>query len=302
MVIKDSFTILHNKGQLQLGQRTQIMAIVNLTPDSFSGDGFYKDTVPGSRFSIPDSRSIEDALEYSNKIIQDGADIIDVGGESARPGATPVSEEEELRRVIPLIKELSRVIDRPISIDTCKSRVADKALAAGAQIINDVSGLRFDKDMARVAAANRAPIIINHAKGSPQDMQEATIYNDLIQEIILFFRKVIDMAIDDGIAEDSIIIDPGIGFGKGVQHNLEILNNLEMFKELGRPIMIGASRKSFIGKILNKSAKESLFGSLAVAAITISKGANILRVHDVKETVDVANICDAIKSQNKCLK
>lgn len=279
---KRVFSISHNKGQLQLGQRTRIMGIVNLTPDSFSGDGFYKD--------------IKGAVEYSIKIIQDGADIIDVGGESTRPGAVAVSEEEELRRVIPLIKELSRIIDRPISIDTRKSTVADKALAAGAQIINDVSGLRFDKDMIRVAAVNRAPIIINHMKGSPQDMQEDPTYNDLISEIILFLRQGIDIAVDGGIAEDNIIIDPGIGFGKGVQHNLEILNNLEMLKELGRPIMIGASRKSFIGKILNKSAKERLFGSLAVAAIAISNGANILRVHDVKETVDVANICDAIRS------
>lgn len=274
------FTITHNKGQLKLGSNTHIMGIINLTPDSFSHDGFYYD--------------MERALEHAKMLIEQGADIIDVGGESTRPGALSVSDEEELRRVIPFIKEISKTIDKPISIDTCKSRVAKKALDAGAQIINDISSLRADKEMANIAATNNAPVILMHMKGTPQDMQINPVYNDVVSEIISFFRNLINSAVNSGIDERNIIIDPGIGFGKSASHNLEILNRLREFKELGCPIMVGTSRKSFIGKILNRPVQERLLGSLATAAMAIAHGANIVRTHDVKETKEVATMCDAV--------
>ena len=279
------FTIIHNKGQLQFGLSTRIMGVVNLTPDSFSKDGFFYDT--------------ERALQHAADLIREGADIIDIGGESTRPEASPVSEEEELRRVIPLIKELSKSIDVPISIDTYKSRVAEKALDAGAQIINDISGLRADKDMVNVAVASKSPIILMHMQGTPLYMQNRPAYNDVVSEIILFFQELINRAISNGVDEHNIIIDPGIGFGKTLQHNLEILNRLEEFKGLGCPIMVGSSRKSFIGKILNKPEEERLLGTLATVAIAIAHGSNIIRVHDVNETVEIAKMCDAIINSNQ---
>ena len=279
------FTITHNKGELQFGCKTRIMGVVNLTPDSFSKDGFCYDT--------------DKALRHAYKLVKEGADIIDIGGESTRPGAAPVSEEEELRRVIPLINELSKLIDVPISIDTYKSGVAAKALDAGAQIINDISGLSADKDMVNVAAANKSPIILMHTKGTPIDMQNEPSYNDVVAEIILFFNGLINMAISKGIDEHNIIVDPGVGFGKTLRHNLEILNRLDEFKELGCPIMVGSSRKSFIGKILNKPEEERLIGSLATVAMAIARGSNIIRVHDVTETVEIAKVCDAIINSNQ---
>ncbi|MGR3177875.1 MAG: dihydropteroate synthase [Candidatus Anammoxibacter sp.] len=279
------YTITHNKGQLQFGRKTRIVGVINLTPDSFSKDGFCYDT--------------EKALQHADDLVREGADIIDVGGESTRPEASPVSEEEELRRVIPLIKELSKSIDVPISIDTYKSRVAEKALDAGAQIINDISGLRADKDMVNVVVASKAPIILMHMQGTPLDMQNMPTYNDVVSEIILFFQELINKAISHGVDEHNIIIDPGIGFGKTVRHNLEILNRLEEFKELGCPIMVGPSRKAFIGKVLNKPEEERLLGTLATVAIAIAHGSNIIRVHDVNETVEIAKMCDAIINSNQ---
>ncbi len=277
-----TFIIKHNKGSLELCKVTRIMGILNVTPDSFSDGGLFYD--------------LDKALAHAHKMIGEGADIIDVGGESTRPGSKPVSEDEELRRVIPVIQELSKETDKPISIDTYKSRVAEKAIEAGAQIINDISGLKADREMARVAAANRAPIIINHIKGQPHNMPENPVYENLIAEVMLGLRQSIDLAVKSGINEDAIIIDPGIGFGKTTQHNLEILNRLEEFKSLERPVMVGASRKSFIGHVLGLPLQERLIGTAATIAVAIIKGAKIVRVHDVKEAVQVVLICDAIRN------
>lgn len=260
------------------------MGIVNLTPDSFSNDGFRSD--------------VDKALEYALKMVNDGAEIIDVGGESSRPGAIPVSPDDELDRVIPFIKELSKLIDKPVSIDTCKSIVAEKAIEAGAQIVNDISALRADNDMVGVVAGNNVPVILMHMKGTVRDMQVNPVYGDVVAEIKSFFRESITMAVSRGIDRNNIILDPGIGFGKTIQHNLEILNRLAEFQELDCPVMIGASRKNFIGKITGNSRENRLSGSLAVAAMSIAQGANIIRVHDVKETVDVAMICNAIKNSS----
>jgi dihydropteroate synthase len=287
-----SFIIKHNKGTLELCEVTRIMGILNVTPDSFSDGGFFFD--------------LDKALAHARKMLEEGADVIDIGGESTRPGSKPVSEDEELRRVIPVIQELSKETDKPISIDTYKSRVAEKAIEAGAQIINDVSGLKADKDMARIAAANRTPIIINHIKGQPHNMPERPSYGDLISEVMLDLRHSIDLAAKSGIKEDEIIIDPGIGFGKTVQHNLEILNRLEEFKGLERPMMVGTSRKSFIGHVLGlppqdlslNGAKERFIGTVATIAVAVIKGAMIVRVHDVKEAMQVATICDAIRNSS----
>ncbi|HLG31299.1 MAG TPA: dihydropteroate synthase [Candidatus Brocadiales bacterium] len=277
-----TFIIKHNKGSLELCKVTRIMGILNVTPDSFSDGGLFYD--------------LDKALAHAHRMIGEGADIIDVGGESTRPGSKPVSEDEELRRVIPVIQELSKETDKPISIDTYKSRVAEKAIEAGAQIINDISGLKADREMARVAAANRAPIIINHIKGQPHNMPENPVYENLIAEVMLGLRQSIDLAVKSGINEDAIIIDPGIGFGKTTQHNLEILNRLEEFKSLERPIMVGTSRKSFIGHVLGLPLQERLIGTAATIAVAIIKGAKVVRVHDVKEAVQVVLICDAIRN------
>jgi len=304
--------IKHNKGCLEVGERTLVMGILNVTPDSFYDGGRYDD--------------LESALNHARKMIEDGADIIDVGGESTRPGSSHVTADEELRRVIPVIKELSRETDKPISIDTYKAEVADKAIEAGAQIVNDISGLQADNEMVRVVAANNTPIIIMHIKGQPHDFPKDPIYDDLISEIILFFKKKIDFAVKSGIAENNIIIDPGIGFGKTPLHNLEILKRLSELKCLNHPVMIGTSRKSFISSILNISEparlrphsllaqansggrsggeeglskdNSQLVGTLVTLVIAIMKGVNIVRVHDVKEAVQVTKMCRAIESTN----
>ncbi|MBO1224262.1 MAG: dihydropteroate synthase [Candidatus Scalindua sediminis] len=304
--------IKHNKGCLEVGERTLVMGILNVTPDSFCDGGKYDD--------------LESALNHARKMIEDGADIIDVGGESTRPGSSHVTADEELRRVIPVIKELSRETDKPISIDTYKAEVADKAIEAGAQIVNDISGLQADNEMVRVVAANNTPIIIMHIKGQPHDFPKDPIYDDLISEIILFFKKKIDFAVKSGIAENNIIIDPGIGFGKTPLHNLEILKRLSELKCLNRPVMIGTSRKSFISSMLRLSEparlrphsllaqassggrsggeeglskdNSQLVGTLVTLVIAIMKGVNIVRVHDVKEAVQVTKMCRAIESTN----
>ncbi len=284
------------------------MGILNVTPDSFYDGGKYDD--------------LESALNHARKMIEDGADIIDIGGESTRPGSRYVSANEELRRVIPVIKELSKETRKPISIDTYKAVVADKAIEAGAQIVNDISGLQADNEMLRVVAENNTPIIIMHIKGQPHDFPKNPIYDDLIPEIILFFKKKIDFAVKSGIANNNIIIDPGIGFGKTPLHNLEILKRLSELKCLNHPVMIGTSRKSFISSMLRLSAParpcppvpvrtdrsggeeglskddSQLVGTLVTLVIAIMKGVNIVRVHDVKEAVQVTKMCRAIESTN----
>lgn len=276
------FEIDYPRGKLCLGRKTHIMGVLNITPDSF---------YDGNRNFVP-----EDAINHAHKIIAEGADIIDIGGESTRPGASPISAEEELKRVIPLIKILSKEINKPISIDTYKAVVAKRAIEEGASMVNDIGGLIDDKNMSKVIAGARVPVIIMHKKGSPLTMQKNPICKDLFPEIMSCLKRSISTAMEAGIEKSKIILDPGIGFGKTMQQNLEILKRLYEFKGMGYPLLIGTSRKNFIGALLNVSVQERLCGTLATLAVAIMNGANIIRVHDVKAAVHVATICDAIRN------
>ena len=274
------FDVTYPHGKLHLGGKTHVMGILNITPDSF---------YDGKRYN-----TVKNAVDHALKMVEEGADIIDVGGESTRPGAHPVSEAEELKRIIPLIKILSKQIQKPISIDTYKAKVAENAIDAGASIVNDIGGLLMDKHMAKVAAEAKVPVIIMHKKGKPRTMQKYPIRKNVMSEIMSYLRKSISRAINAGIDEDKIILDPGIGFGKTLHQNLEILKRLKEFKNMGFPILIGTSRKKFIGTILKLSVQERLYGTLATLAIAVMNGAHIVRVHDVREAVQVVRICDAI--------
>jgi dihydropteroate synthase len=266
---------------LDFSRRTYVMGILNVTPDSFSDGGLFF--------------SEEKAIEHALRLVEDGADIIDIGGESTRPGSEPVPAREEIRRTIPVIRAISKEVKIPISIDTYKAEVAAAALDAGASMVNDISGLRFDPDMPGVVARYDVPVIIMHIKGRPKDMQVNPVYEALIPEIIDYLRISIRLALKFGISEDRIIIDPGIGFGKTFEHNLEIIKNLKEFTLLEKPVAIGVSRKAFIGRILGDvPPSERLEGTAAAVAISIFNGANIIRVHDVKEMVKVARVADSI--------
>lgn len=263
-----------------IGFRTLIMGILNITPDSFSDGGLFV--------------NIESAIEHANEMIKDGADIIDVGGESTRPGAEAVPIDVELNRVIPVISELSKSTDICISIDTYKSEVAKIAIDNGACMVNDISAMS-DPKMAEVVAKSNVPIVLMHKKGTPKNMQISPHYDSLIDEIKQYLQDRVNIAEKSGISPDKIIIDPGIGFGKTVEHNLEILRRLGEFKSIGKPILVGTSRKSFIGKILNiDDPRERIDGTSATVAIAIANGADIVRVHDVKQMKMVALITDAI--------
>jgi dihydropteroate synthase len=287
---KSSFKINYKGKFLNLGVKTAVMGILNVTPDSFSDGGeFFQ---------------IEKAVEQAARMLDQGADIIDVGGESTRPGATPVPAEEEIKRVIPVIKALRKELGDKffISIDTYKGDVAKAAVEEGADIINDISGMSFDPKMADVVAQMDCPIIINHIKGTPQNMQKNVYYDDVVQEIILFLENQISYGIKKGIRKDRFIIDPGIGFGKLVEHNIEILKRLKELRVLGFPVLIGISRKSFIGAVLKNllgreeiPPKERLSGSLAATAVAVLNGAHIIRTHDVKETVEFLTMLDTIR-------
>ncbi len=266
---------------LDLDQRTHVMGALNVTPDSFSD---------GGRYFEPDR-----AVEHGLQMAADGADIIDVGGESTRPYAKRLTCSEELDRVLPVIEALRKESDIPISIDTYKSEVAKKALNAGASMINDISALRFDPHMARVAARGGVPLILMHMKGTPENMQENPVYRNLISEISQFLTSAIDRSVAAGVREDLILVDPGIGFGKTFDHNLEIIKELSRFKSLGRPILLGTSNKAFIGHILGKGVNERETGTMATVAAGVMNGAHIVRVHHVKKAVETVRIIDAIK-------
>jgi dihydropteroate synthase len=262
------------------------MGILNVTPDSFSDGGMFFDR--------------DAAVRRGLEIAREGADIIDIGGESTRPGAVGVSADDEIGRVIPVIESLGGQIDIPISIDTRKSEVAEMALRAGASIINDVSGLRDDEKIASVAARHGAALIVMHIKGTPSDMQQAPEYKDLIGEILEGLRGSVLKALAAGVAGEKIAIDPGIGFGKTVEHNLEILSRLDEFRRLGYPVCVGTSRKSFIGRILDRpDTGDRLAGSIATAVIAVMKGANIIRAHDVLQARQAVRITDAVKKAGK---
>ncbi len=266
---------------LDLGSRTHIMGILNVTPDSFSDGGRYAE--PGA------------ALEHAREMVSQGADIIDIGGESTRPGAEPLTEEEEANRIIPIIERCSSELMVPLSVDTYKSSVAKKALRAGAGIVNDISGLRSSPDMAQVVADHGAAVVIMHIKGTPRDMQMNPVYRDVIGEIRDHLEESAGIALKAGVDRDRIMIDPGIGFGKTLEHNLTILERLDEFRALGFPLVLGTSRKRFIGTVLNiEEPKDRIEGSAATVALGIQRGASIVRVHDVGYMTKVARMTDAI--------
>ncbi len=267
-----------------------IMGILNITKDSFYDGGKYLE--------------IDKALNRCEEMITEGADIIDIGAESSRPGAEPVTAEEELEKIAPLVEKISKNMYTIISVDTTKSQVADEALKAGADIINDISGLRFDEKMAGIIQKHQALVVIMHMKGTPKDMQKEPFYEDVVRELVEYFDERIDFALNSGIIRNNIIIDPGIGFGKRLEDNKAIIKNLSSFRKYGLPILIGASRKSMIGMLLDgikdkeqKTAapEKRLYGTLGIHAASYLQGADIFRVHDVKEHYEMLNVIHSIK-------
>ncbi len=262
---------------IQFNGSPKIMGIINVTPDSF----------------YPDSRVVGNVENIARKMITDGADILDIGGESTRPGAEPVPIDEELRRVIPAIRTIRKFSEIPISVDTYKSNVAYEAIKAGADIINDISGFNFDKEILNVAIEFNSPYILMHIKGTPKDMQKNPSYDDVVEEIYNYFSHKLEILRLKGVKQ--IILDPGIGFGKRYEDNLEIIKNIEKFKEFELPILVGHSRKSFIGWLLNKNdPAERLTGTLAVTAYLTLKRVDVIRVHDIKENSEVIRVVNAL--------
>jgi len=273
------------KYKLDTSHKTLVMGILNVTPDSFSDGGRYLDT--------------KTAVEQGLRMAEEGADIIDIGGESTRPGAQKISLDEELKRVLPVIRELASKLKIPISIDTYKSKVAKAAIEAGASIVNDISGLNFDPEMARTVSAYKAGLVLMHIKGTPENMQTDPQYDDLLAEVGSYLKSSIKLAAEAGIKHEMIAIDPGIGFGKTVEHNLSLIKNLEYFKKFNCPLVVGVSRKSFIGKLNNNiPADQRLPGSLAAALLAVQNGASVIRCHDVKETVQALTVYQAVKTGN----
>lgn len=270
--------------EIILGDKTIIMGVLNLTPDSFYDGGNFTD--------------IDKALKHVELMLNEGADIIDLGGESTRPGSLGISIEEECKRVIPVLTEINRNFDTIISIDTTKSAVAVEALKEGASIINDISGLKFDDKIADVASEYKAGLVLSHTSARPDVMQEHTDYDELLEDIKSSLSNSVNTAIGRGVSEESIIIDPGFGFGKTVEQNLMILKNLSKICELGKPLLIGTSNKSFIGKILQKETSDRIEGTAATIAIGIANGASIIRVHDIEHMKRVAVMTDAILNAN----
>ncbi len=278
---REDFVIKGRDLNLKLGGKTFLMGILNLTPDSFYDGGRYN--------------ALDRAVGRAEEMVSQGADLIDLGGESSRPGAKPVSVKEEIARVIPVLRRLRKKIKKPISVDTYKSEIAKACLEEGASLVNDITAFRGDRKMSRLLAKKGVPVVLMHMQGRPRTMQKKPFYKSVIGEIISFLQERIDKACQAGIDFEKIIIDPGIGFGKTVENNLEIFRRLKEFKVLGRPILVGPSRKSLIGKILNLPLEERLEGTAALVACSILNGAQIIRVHDVKEMIRVARMVEAIK-------
>jgi len=266
--------------QFRWGSRTYVMGIINVTPDSFTGDGLVG--------------SIEAARDRAERMVRAGVDILDVGGESTRPGSEPVDPQEERRRTEPVVSALAP-LGVPISIYTRRAVVAEAAIAAGASLINDVSGLNDDPDMAPLAAETGAAVCLMHMRGTPASMQDAPEYGDVVEEVASMLVERRLWALEAGIAPERIIVDPGIGFGKTVEHNLDLLNQLDWIRERCQaPLLVGTSRKRFIGAVLDRPTEERLMGTAASVAAAIARGADIVRVHDVPEMVDVARLADAV--------
>jgi len=264
-------------------QRPLVMGIVNVTPDSFYDGGRYVD--------------VGQAVAHARQLVEQGADLLDIGAESTRPGASAVTEQEELTRVVPVVAELARHVTVPISVDTTKSAVARAALDAGASIINDVSALRWDGEMASVIAESGAAVVLMHMQGTPETMQRAPQYQDVVAEVAGFLAERMQAAIDAGIPKMNIVIDPGFGFGKLLEHNLALLDRLSEFASLSRPLLVGLSRKSCIGELVGQPPEHREWGTAAAVAIAVDRGAGILRVHDVASMVDVVTVAGAVRSR-----
>ena len=276
------------------------MGILNVTPDSFSGDGL----IPSPPSPLPKGEGESRALQQAKEFLSDGADILDIGGESTRPGSQPVSEDEELGRVIPVIEAIAKEFpDALISIDTYKAKVAEAAINAGAHILNDIWTLRADPELASVAAAFRVPVILMHNRSNPASVEVreqlgnaylGSTYENVVEDVKRELLVSVELAVKAGVEESRIILDPGIGFGKTREHNLELIHRLDEIRALGYPVLLGTSRKSFIGFTLDLPADQRVEGTAATVAIGIARGADIIRVHDVKEMVRVAKMTDAI--------
>ncbi|HRU05763.1 MAG TPA: dihydropteroate synthase [Candidatus Brocadiia bacterium] len=267
---------------LPLGSRCLVMGILNVTPDSFSDGGSFFDA--------------DAAVSHAARMIEDGADILDVGAESTRPGAQPVTPEEQIRRAVPVIGRIRERFDVPISIDTSSSRVAEKALDAGADIVNDVTAFRGDSGMIRLLAERGAPAIAMHMQGTPRTMQQSPSYRDVVLDILRFLEERLSAAAAGGVAVDRVLVDPGFGFGKTLDHNLSLLNRLAEFHRLGRPLVVGTSRKAMIGAVLGGlPVGERLMGTAATVAASVARGAHVVRVHDVKQMVQVVRMTEAIE-------
>ena len=269
---------------LRFGERTLVMGVLNVTPDSFSGDGLL--TGPGW---------LDRVVELGRRMVQEGADLLDVGGESTRPGADPVPLDEELRRVVPAVEALRAAVEVPISVDTTKAEVARRALRAGADLVNDISALRFDPEMARVVAEAGCGVVLMHMKGTPKDMQADPQYEDVVAEVREFLAERLRWAEQQGISRDRVVLDPGFGFGKRPEHNLALVRNLRVFRELGCPVLLGPSRKSTIGVVLGGlPPADRVEGTAAVVALAVAYGVDVVRVHDVRVMARVVRMADAV--------
>jgi len=268
------------KGQRFRLERPLLMGIVNVTPDSF---------FDGGRFCDP-----QRAVAHALRLVEEGADLLDIGAESTRPGALPVDEQEERRRLVPVVAAVAKAVSVPISVDTSKAEVAKAAIDAGAIMVNDVTALRGDSAMVGVVAQAGVALVLMHMQGTPDIMQHAPRYDDVVGEVAQFLAERVRYAIDQGVARDRIVVDPGIGFGKTLGHNLDLLANLRVFAELGYPLLVGPSRKGFIGQLTDQSVEARGWGTAGVVALAVEQGANILRVHDVGPMKDVAKVAVAI--------
>ncbi|MGD8386419.1 MAG: dihydropteroate synthase [Desulfobacteraceae bacterium] len=281
MIPKAAFSLCWNGRRLDLGPRTLVMGVLNVTPDSFADGGRYLKE--------------ETAIEHGLSMAAEGADILDVGGESTRPFSDQVSVEKEKARVVPVIEALARKVDIPISIDTTKVEVARAAFQAGASILNDVSALRFDTALAEVAAEAGVPVVLMHMKGEPRNMQMDPTYKALLPEVLTFLEDAVQRAVEAGIAREHILIDPGIGFGKTFDHNLQLLRDLSELSKLDLPVVLGCSRKAFLGGILGKEPDGRDVGTMAAVAAGVLNGAHVVRVHNVGMAVDTVRVIDAIQ-------
>jgi dihydropteroate synthase len=280
MIQRQAYELEWNGFHLSLGKKTRIMGVLNVTPDSFSDGGLFFER--------------DRAIAQGETLAAQGADLLDIGGESARPFSDPVSVDEEIQRIVPVIKTLVKRISIPISVDTYKAEVAKAALDAGASLVNDISALSFDPHLAQVIVDYQVPVILMHIKGTPRDMQVHPKYDHLLAEIHQFFVERIEVAQSQGIPLDNIMLDPGIGFGKTIDHNLTLIKRLDYFQDLNRPIVLGTSRKAFIGRLTNQEPLDRDWGTAATSVVGVWQGAHMVRVHNVGAAKQVLAVADAL--------